>query len=390
VAVFDEPFRGFLLLAQDRGIMQSMVSRLPLPALLSFGLVAFTVEFDNETEYRMLHWTTIHGTSSSAGRGPWLVSMAMGFNCMFWIPEDGIAVRDLERRARTRTNWDGMRRWGYIYFEPSPEDDRPKPPQSALIVRATSKGRLAQGIWRALLPEIEERWRQRYGSRELDSLRGELTAIARQLNAELPDCMPILKYGLVGEGPRSQKSAANFDNLSDLSLPVLLARVLLAFALEFEHQSDLSLAICANVLRIVEELGTDVREIPARSGVSKEAIAMALGLLTKRGYASIANDPRTIRAKKVLLTPRGVQAQLGYADLVRTIEDGWETKYGRSRVAALREALEPMVGDGSVGNSLLFRGLEPHPEGWRALAAKPVTLPHYPMVLHRGGYPDGS
>lgn len=49
-----------------------------------------------------------------------------------------------------------------------------------------------------------------------------------------------------------------------------------------------------------------------------------------------------------------------------------------------------MVGDGSVGNSLLFRGLEPHPEGWRALAAKPVTLPHYPMVLHRGGYPDGS
>jgi hypothetical protein len=35
---------------------------------------------------------------------------------------------------------------------------------------------------------------------------------------------------------------------------------------------------------------------------------------------------------------------------------------------------------------LLFRGLEPHPDGWRASVRKPNTLPHYPMVLHRGGF----
>ena len=35
-------------------------------------------------------------------------------------------------------------------------------------------------------------------------------------------------------------------------------------------------------------------------------------------------------------------------------------------------------------------GLEPYPDNWRAQVRRPETLPHYPMVLHRGGYPDGS
>ena len=187
--------------------MQSMASRLPLPTLLSFALVAFTIEFDNEAERRQPHRTTTDGSSAVAGAGPWLVSMAMALNCMFWVPAQGIAVRDLERLARTKTNWDGMRRWGYVYFEPSPEDHRPSPPQSALIVRATSKGRLAQEIWRTLLPAIEERWRQRFGNSELDALRSALASIASQFSAEMPDCLPVLKYGLVSEAPKPHKSA---------------------------------------------------------------------------------------------------------------------------------------------------------------------------------------
>jgi hypothetical protein len=27
---------------------------------------------------------------------------------------------------------------------------------------------------------------------------------------------------------------------------------------------------------------------------------------------------------------------------------------------------------------------------WRARVPAPAALPHYPMTLHRGGYPDGS
>jgi hypothetical protein len=29
-------------------------------------------------------------------------------------------------------------------------------------------------------------------------------------------------------------------------------------------------------------------------------------------------------------------------------------------------------------------------DGWRAKVRRPTTLPHYRMVLHRGGFPDGS
>ena len=39
---------------------------------------------------------------------------------------------------------------------------------------------------------------------------------------------------------------------------------------------------------------------------------------------------------------------------------------------------------------VLFGGLEPYPDNWRASVRRPATLPHFPMVLHRGGYPDGS
>jgi hypothetical protein len=56
-------------------------------------------------------------------------------------------------------------------------------------------------------------------------------------------------------------------------------------------------------------------------------------------------------------------------------------------VTALRQALEPLAaGD----PPRLFAGLEPYPDGWRARVPAPAALPHYPMTLHRGGYPDGS
>jgi len=59
-------------------------------------------------------------------------------------------------------------------------------------------------------------------------------------------------------------------------------------------------------------------------------------------------------------------------------------------IRTLRESLERLVGEPAARQSPLFRGLEPYPDGWRASVRKPDTLPHYPMVLHRGGFPDGS
>jgi hypothetical protein len=59
-------------------------------------------------------------------------------------------------------------------------------------------------------------------------------------------------------------------------------------------------------------------------------------------------------------------------------------------ITALRQALEPLAAGTDGRPPPLFRGLEPYPDNWRARASPPATLPHYPMVLHRGGYPHGS
>jgi hypothetical protein len=76
--------------------------------------------------------------------------------------------------------------------------------------------------------------------------------------------------------------------------------------------------------------------------------------------------------------------------LVGIIEGRWLARFGKDDIRNLRKSLERLVGEPTAALSSLFRGLEPHPEGWRASVRKSDTLPHYPMVLHRGGYPDGS
>jgi hypothetical protein len=134
-------------------------------------------------------------------------------------------------------------------------------------------------------------------------------------------------------------------------LAALLSQALLSFTLEYEEGSVLSLAMSADVVRVLSADGVPVRDLPPRSGVSKEAITAAVGLLQRNGYAAVEPD----RLAKALITGR-------------------------------RLAL----------------GLQPYPDGWRAarnpyrartqavLADPASALPRYPMVLHRGGYPDGS
>jgi len=82
---------------------------------------------------------------------------------MRFVPPEGASVREVERLARARTNWDGMERWGYVTIAPDPEDRRARPPRAEWIVRATPEGREAREIWRPLGEEIEERWRMRFG-----------------------------------------------------------------------------------------------------------------------------------------------------------------------------------------------------------------------------------
>jgi DNA-binding MarR family transcriptional regulator len=353
----------------------------PLSVLLSQLLVAYTIELDNEFEHQMPHRTTNHGGTS----GPWLVSMVMWWNCMRFMDEQGVRVGKLVELARTDTHLNGMARWGYIVVAPDPSDSRPKPPLADWIVRATRKGRKAQQVWRPLFGLIESRWRERFGQSEIDRLCEALWALARQFEIDLPDCLPILGYGLFSQVQSAERPVPfGHENGERPPLPALLARVLLAFAMEFEHRSKSSLAISANVMRCLSGSAIRVRDLPGLSGVSKEAISMALGVLEKRGFAVVEADQAAGRSKTARLTDKGLEAWEEQRQLLTTIEERWMERFGAAAIRNLREALEQFQWE------QLACGLEPYADGWRASVRKPGRLPHFPMVLHRGGFPDGS
>ena len=260
------------------------------------------------------------------------------------------------------------------------------------MIRATPKGRHAQEVWRPLFHAIEKRWRARFGEDRIDQLRESLAALISRIDTELPDCLPILHYGLFStnrDDKYRRKADREDSNDPHLALSALLSRALLAFAIEFERESDLSLAISANVLRVLDERGVRVQDLPLLAGVSKEAIQMAMGLLEKKCIVIVEPDPNGSRAKLARLTNNGKEAQAAYHRLLGIIEQRWRERFGEDNLRALRQPLERLVQPGAPV-SPLFHGLEPHPGGWRAAVRKPMTLPHYPMVLHRGGYPDGS
>jgi methyltransferase (TIGR00027 family) len=361
---------------------------LPLPALLSRVLVAFTIEADNEAEHQLPHRTTTYRSSPRGpADSPWLVSLVMWASALRHIPDEGITVAGIRRAARTGSNYAGLRRWGYIIFDPEPR--RGKQSAADTVVRLTARGRQARDGWAPIGGVVEERWRERFGAGTVATLRESLEAVAARPPAGLPDCLPILGYGLFSkvsedDGPNAVANRVAEGEVAGLPVWALLSRVLLAFTAEFESQSPVSLAICADVLRMLTERGVRVRDIPQLAGVSRESVAMAMGILVKRGLATEGPDPAGGRWRVAALTRRGAVAQAAYHELVADIEDTWRDRFGADTVAGLRAGLERLpVPD-------LLAGIEPDPAGWRAQVRRPDVLPHYPMVLHRGGYPDGS
>jgi DNA-binding MarR family transcriptional regulator len=380
-------------------------AQLPLPALLSQILVAFTIEFDNEFEHQMPHRTT-RGPAARSRRGPWLVSLVMWSNFMRFVAEEGVPVGELQALAGlSKEAIDSQltrmeKWWGYVAVEPDPADSRPKPPRRDWIVRPSSAGHRAQQVWRPLAGVIENRWQERFGEDEIGMLQSSLQALVSQLDVGLPRYLPM--GGTAGGHLEGQVPAGAEDDIaSRLDLSVLLARALLAFTIDFERESALSLAISANALRVLTAEGVRLRDIPRRAAVSKEAISVQLGILEGDGSAVVEPDPAGSRAKLARLTPKGVQAQVAYLRLLGLIEERWQARFGPENIRTLRDGLEGLFGESEEGRPRLAQGLEPYPDGWRAhqpylaqttaMTRDPsAALPHYPVVSHCGGFPDGS
>lgn len=377
---------------------------LPLPALLSQLLIAFTVECDNEFEHRMEHRTT-RGPAARSRRGPWLISLPMWANFLQFLPAEGSCLRDVDQAARL-TNLAGLERWGYVTVQPDPADPRPAPPRRDWIVGPTAAGRRAQQTWRPLPAVIEDRWRQRFGAGEIAGLRESLLALLGQIGLPLPRYLPVVSYadGMRAprgpfEGPPAAFPAGEDDGSPDLS--VLLSRLLLAFTIEYESESALSLAISANVLRVLAGDGVLIRDLPRLSGVSKEAVSASTGFLERHGYVATEPDPAGRRARIGRLTSRGQRALDSCRRLAGAVEESWTARFGSGSIRALRQSTLRLYGQRTDGQPRLAGGLAPYPDGWRAhppylaqttaMIRDPVSgLPRYPVVSHRGGYPDGS
>jgi hypothetical protein len=385
-----------------------MVRSVALPTLLSQALVAFTIEFDNEFEHRMPH-TTTRGPAAHSGRGPWLTSMAMWSNFMRFIEPDGVALRDVADLAGI-VNLPGLQRWHYVTIKPSktvepgeavePSRAARRPSRDASgIVRPTRAGRHAQSVWEPLAGVIEDRWSHRFGPESLAELRTVLIDFVGHFDRDLPRYLPV--SGVGRHDLTGLPSGRTGGDLATLDLAALLSQVLLVFTMDFERESRLSLALGANVLRVLDDAGVRVRDLPLLTGVSAEAVSVSLGFLGRIDCVVVEPDPAASRVKRARLTPTGQAAQAKHRRLLAQTEDGWATRYGDADVDRLRSALTAVLTQEDGDQPKLAEGLRPYADGWRAhppyahlteamLADPLAALPHYPMVSHRGGFPDGS
>jgi hypothetical protein len=232
----------------------------PLSALLSQILVAYTVELDCEFERRLLE---------TQGRGA-RFSLVVWLNLLRFLADGPVSVRTLASRAlaaeeQVKPLLGSLERWGLILLQPGKRAGfgSGRGIRADWPVRLAASGEIAIKIWPELIPEIDARWSNRFGDYS-NWLRRSLEAIEHQIDLELPQGLPGAILKLPEFAPR--KSTAE----DGLPLPVLLSRVLLAFALDFERDSRTPISLCANAIRILSDEPIPEAEIPKRTGCSDE------------------------------------------------------------------------------------------------------------------------
>jgi hypothetical protein len=342
--------------------------RLPLASLLSQALIAFTIELDNEFERRF----------AEAGGGARVTSLTMWSNLLRFV-RDGITVGAFVEavglpKAQALSRLGGVERWRYVTVGPGSGKKRTgygsaRGTKDDWIVRFTAAGERAASIWPGLPKVVEERWRRRFGLASVEDLVVALREAEDGLDVALPAYLPVISstHGMALELPSSDARGAGQP-----ALVSQLAHALMAYTLEFEANSPVSLPLSANMLRVLRPESTPVRELPAHTGISKEAVEVSLTALRRTDYVLVEGAPASKRT--IRLTPLGEDLRAEQRRLHARLE--------RRRDGRIRGSLERIL-----AHPELAAGLTPHPEGWRA--SKPYAA-RTAAVLHRGGWPDGS
>ena len=344
-----------------------MPEPVPLTTLLSWIWIAQVIEADNAFEA---------ATAPRVGRH-FRISLPMWSNGLRCIDADGVTVNELRARAGAACNLGGLERWGGISvgeIHPPRRDGygSHRGVTGTTVVRPTRAGSYARRVWPAVVREVEQRWRQRFGAARVDGLRDVLLTLAAPLPWSPPEVHPP-------DGFRTHVVEGGAPGPAE-GIVALLGQVLTAGTLDHERDAEISLPLGANVLRVIVDGTVRIRDLPARTGLSKEGIAMAVGYL-QRHHLAIAAPERSVR-----LTPDGLDAL-----------DGYRFRAGRADHHGLRAALEALVAQrdalsaGLVAPPGCWRGEKPYVTQTRRLVADPTAaLPWHPMVLHRGGWPDAS
>jgi hypothetical protein len=348
--------------------------RLPLPTLLSHALVAMTIGLDNELEQRQPHRTTLGLKRGLPAQGPWLVSWSSWANLLRFVPPEGISLQDLracpgvsERHLGGKNP--GVIRWGYVTLRGG-------------VVRPTDDLRVASETVFPYLPDIvEAKWADHLGASAVSQLKEVLGELLSQVDEALPHYLPqadnLMWTRWDPSGPRQEA-------IDELTLVDRLAQALLLYTVEHESASEVPLTMAANLVRVIDDEGTPTVDLVRRSGISKEAMAFLTGW-RQRPRLSVESVTRALT-----LTSAGRSAKADYEALARTIEQSWAARFPGGVTSHLRSALEQIVVDTTLARSPLAQLVEA-PEGcWRSWVKSPETLPHFPMILHRGGYPDGA
>jgi len=358
-------------------------SKLPLPALLSQLLVAFTVELDNEFERRI----------GEAGHPGARLSLVVWANLMRFLAAGPVAVGELATRALCppegiKAELGCLERWGFVALDAGNAGGVPSPPDkgrtrlgqregwgSGRGIRAdwravpTIKGAKAIEVWTPLEAEVEERWRQRFGTGEVGRLCKSLKTVVEQFEVELPHGLPV---GILvpQEHDFPPRVSGSMEALSvGLSLSALLSQALFAFANDFDREAGVSLALCANAIRVLGREPMREAEIPRLTGSSPETSGIGWQL---KPYIVVEADPEASRGKVVRLSPRGLEVQQKYHVHVEAIELDWQDRYGKRAVGNLRKALEAIREQRDGDRSRLSAGLVPPAGAVRAGGAVPA------------------
>lgn len=148
---------------------------LPLSALLSQVLIAYTAEFDREMDLAR----KAIGTREPAP------SLALWANVLRFVGKDGVDQRRLAAlsgvsKPVVKSMVACLERHGWITVDPDASDKR------ATILHLTRRGLALRKAWGSIVASTEEEWEKRFGKDVSDALRCSLETIAQQLNGELP------------------------------------------------------------------------------------------------------------------------------------------------------------------------------------------------------------